>query len=134
MASSLDNDARRRGMLYAFLLSREGWTSMADVAYRLREHYPDYGWVSSFHNSAVRRRITADIEAINESEDYPMIIISGRRGIKLADRDEFERFVQAESGELYRKFKRLRRMIRKAGRDRQIDLEGAVVGAFMEDK
>ena len=110
----------RQDELYAFLASREDWTPMRDVAGHLRSIY-GWGWGSSgFHNSAVRRLITEDIERINQSDEYDMIIISGTKGVKLATRGEFARWATAEYAEIFRKLKRVRKLTDKAGLDGQL--------------
>ena len=124
---------RRRNALYSFLLRQEGWTSLFDTAYNIREHSPDYGWLSNFHNSHIRRMITADIEAINNDPQYQRIIISSRRGVKIADRDEFERWVRAEYAEIFSKLGRVRYLVKKAGLDGQYDLfEEEIHASFAE--
>jgi len=113
----------RQDELYAFLASREDWTPMRDVAGNLREFY-GWGWGSSgFHNSAIRRMITEDIEKINQSDEYDMIIISGTRGVKLATRGEFRRWVKSEYAEIFRKLDRVRHLAKKAGMDGQLSME-----------
>lgn len=112
----------RQDELYAFLATREDWTPMRDVAGHLRPIY-GWGWGSSgFHNSAVRRMITEDIEKINESDEYDMIVISGTRGVKLASRAEFRRWVNSEYAEIFRKLKRVRGLVKKANADGQFDM------------
>lgn len=113
----------RQDELYAFLASREDWTPMRDVAGHLRSIY-GWGWGSSgFHNSAVRRLITEDIERINQSDEYDMIIISGTKGVKLATRGEFRRWVKSEYAEIFRKLERVRNLAKKAGMDGQLSME-----------
>ena len=123
----------RRRALYAFLLDREGWISMFDLAYHMKDMYPGYGWVSNFHNSRIRRMITADIEAINEDPDFPMIIISSTKAVKISTRDEFERWIRAEYAEILKKLGRARKIAKKAGLDGQVLIDGDVaVAAFRE--
>ena len=113
----------RQDELYAFLASREDWTPMRDVAGNLRGIY-GWGWGSSgFHNSGIRRMITEDIEKINQSDEYDMIIISGTRGVKLATRGEFRRWVKSEYAEIFRKLDRVRNLTKKAGMDGQLSME-----------
>ncbi len=112
----------RQDELYAFLASREDWTPMRDVAGNLRGIY-GWGWGSGgFHNSGIRRLITEDIEKINQSDEYDMIIISGSRGIKLASRAEFRRWVSSEYAEIWSKLKRVRKLVDKANADGQMDM------------
>ena len=126
------NERQRQEDLYAYLAAKDRWVPMKHAAIDLEAVY-GWGWGSSgFHNSAVRRKITKDIEAINNSPDFDMIIISGNRGIKLADRGEYEDFVKAELAEIFKKLDRVRKIARKAGLDGQIDLDGQTVRAFEE--
>lgn len=119
----------RQEALYAYLLARgKKWTPMQTVVNCLNE-YPGYG--VNFHNSTARRWLTRDIEAINSSADYEKVIISGNNGIKLATQDEFDRFVAAETKEIFTKLKRLRRIMSKGSVDQFLDLEGKVHEAFM---
>lgn len=76
--------------------------------------------------------LTADIEAVNNSDRYEKTIISGSRGIKLATEDEFESFIAAELAEIFKKLKRIRKLIKKGGKNRQIDIEGRIAEAFKE--
>lgn len=120
----------RRQTLYRFLLSRgDKWTSMEQTTDNIRL-YPAY-FKTTYHNSVARRMLTADIEAINNSDHFDKIIVSGNRGIKLATEPEFERFLSAEFREVFKKLKRLRRIARKGSRDQQINLEGEIAAAFL---
>lgn len=120
----------RRQTLYRFLLSRgDKWTSMEQTTDSIRL-YPAY-FKTTYHNSVARRMLTADIEAINNSDHFDKIIVSGNRGIKLATEPEFERFLSAEFREVFKKLKRLRRIARKGSRDQQINLEGEIAAAFL---
>lgn len=120
----------RRQTLYRFLLSRgDKWTRMEQTTDTIRL-YPAY-FKTTYHNSVARRMLTADIEAINNSDQFEKIIVSGNRGIKLATEPEFERFLSAEFREVFKKLKRLRRIARKGSRDQQINLEGEIAAAFL---
>lgn len=122
----------RQDAVYGVLL-RQGseWISMREIAMKLDDFYPDFAFLD-FHNSAARRMITADIEAINSSHDYEKVIISGNYGIKLADRTEYERFIKSEFTEIFRKLKRIRKMAQKAGLDGQSQIWGEIREAFQE--
>lgn len=112
----------RQDALYAFLAAQEDWTPLREVAWSLKDIY-GRGWGSGgFHNSGIRRMITDDIEQINRSDEYDMIIISGTRGIKLATREEFMRWAAAEYAEIFRKLDRVRHLTEKAGMDGQLRL------------
>jgi hypothetical protein len=131
MRYTCDETTARQEELYSFLLGRgDQWTPMRDI--------PDHLYLTpsprasgNFHNSGARRQLTRDIEAINGSGDYDKIIISGNQGIKLATKDEFERFVRAEMREIFRKIRRVRKILRKGSLDQQQTIRGEIVQAFL---
>ena len=126
-----DENTARREALYSFLLSRgNAWTRMEQATDSV-SLYPAY-FRSVYHNSAARRLLTSDIEAINYSDEFEKIIVSGKRGIKLADETDFDKFIRAEFREVYRKLRRLRKIVKKGSRDQQLDLEGRIAEAFLK--
>ena len=125
-----EEDRARREALYSFLLARgDKWTSMEQATDSI-PLYPAY-FRNSYHNSTARRLLTRDIEQMNGSEKFEKIIVSGSRGIKLATETDFEKFLEAELREVFRKLKRLRRLARKGSRDQQINLEGRIAETFL---
>lgn len=131
MQNTRDENTMRQEKLYRFLLSRGNkWTSMEQTTDCISE-YPAF-FKSNYHNSQARRMLTRDIEAINDSEDYRKIIISGNSGIKLADATEFEKFIRSETAEIFRKLKRVRKLIKKGSKDQQVTLEGEIEEPFIK--
>lgn len=120
----------RQEALYSFLSGKDTWVSMREAAGGIGLYPPFFSAV--YHNSAARRMLTADIEAVNNSDRYEKTIISGNRGIKLATEDEFEDFIVAELAEIFKKLRRIRKLIKKGGKNRQIDIEGRIAEAFKE--
>lgn len=90
-----------------------------------------------FHNTGTRRRISADIQAINDSDVIQKVIIKNTFGIKLASREEFEQYMNAEFAELARRWKRAWKKAKKAGLDGQMKMtfgrERDTVEAFVDD-
>ena len=122
---------QRRKMLYGFLLSRgDKWTPMRDVTKSIIL-YPEL-YNGNYHNSGARRLLTRDIKYINNSSEFEKIIISGDRGIKLANQRECEKFMRSEYREVFRKLKQVRRIGTKVLKDQQMDFEGQVYQAFIE--
>ena len=127
-----EQNALRQEALYRFLLRRgDEWTSMEETTRRV-ELYPHINSnYHSHHNSSARRLLTRDIEKINASDNYEKIIISGNRGIKIADENEFRAFLRSELREIFAKLRRVRQIARKGSRDQQIDIEGRIAQAFL---
>lgn len=126
----------RQKALYNFLLEKgEEWTPQPEVA---RELYREYGNAEcclepkDYHDTTERILISDDIREINISPDFEKIIISNRRGVKLANEAEFDRFIKAQYLATVRKLSRIYKMAKKAGRDKQIDFGGHTVEAFLE--
>ena len=92
--------------------------------------YPTYTR-STYHNSTARRLLTRDIEAVNSADKFEKIIVSGKYGIKLANENDFQKFLKSEFGEIFRKLRRVRTIARKGSKDQQIDLEGQIREAFL---
>ena len=131
MVFTSEENAARQEALYSFLLQRgDKWTSMEQTTDSI-PLYPTY-YRGTYHNSTTRRLLTRDIEAVNSSEQFEKIIISGSKGIKLANESEFYHFLKAEFSEIFKKLKRVRMIARKGGMDQQISLEGEISEAFLE--
>lgn len=125
-----EEDRERREALYSFLLARgDKWTSMEQTTDSI-PMYPTYTR-STYHNSTARRLLTRDIEAVNSSDKFEKIIVSGKYGIKLANENDFQKFLKSEFGEIFRKLRRVRTIARKGSRDQQLDLEGQIREAFL---
>ena len=123
MQCTPEEDRERREALYSFLLARgDKWTSMEQTTDSI-PMYPTYTR-STYHNSTARRLLTRDIEAVNSSDKFEKIIVSGKYGIKLANENDFQKFLKSEFGEIFRKLRRVRTIARKGSKDQQIDLEG----------
>jgi len=125
-------EQERQKELYQFLLDRgDKWTSMEQTTDSI-QLYPAY-FTNRYHNSAARRLLTSDIKMINASDAYDKIIISGSRGIKLANEAEFEHFIRCEYAEVFRKLRQVRKIAKKAALNRQQDIEGEVKEVFLGD-
>ena len=123
----------RQEALYSFLLSRgEKWTHTRQVTDSVNL-YPTYNPKHNYHDTGTRRLLTKDITEINNSSKYEKIIISGDRGIKLANEKEFENFLRHETKEALKKLNYCRRIARKGSADQQIDLEGRITETFLRD-
>ncbi|HOM77665.1 MAG TPA: hypothetical protein PLT50_00465 [bacterium] len=89
----------------------------------------------NFHTSRVRRLMTSDIQAINESDVIQKVIVSTSQGIKIATSEEFDKFIRAEFGQIFRKLKRARKLVKKAGLHNQkrivFNNEREFIEAFM---
>lgn len=129
-----DNYAQERQVaLYDYLISRgDRWTDQRQVTDSINL-YPTFNPSKNYHNSSARRLLTKDIKAINSSDTYFKIIISGSDGIKIATEKEAYSFLKSESKEIFKKLKSVRKMMKKASRDQQIDLEGRIAEAFLKD-
>lgn len=130
MQCTPEEDRERREALYSFLLARgDKWTSMEQTTDSI-PMYPTYTR-STYHNSTARRLLTRDIEAVNSPDKFEKIIVSGKYGIKLANENDFQKFLKSEFGEIFRKLRRVRTIARKGSKDQQIDLEGQIREAFL---
>lgn len=96
-----------------------------EIVRKLWEHYdPFREFVGitdvNFHDSPARHLLTNDIRAINKSDVIQKIIISSNKGVKIANREEFEKYINAEFASIFRKLARTRQKAKKAGLDKQM--------------
>ena len=125
-----EDDKNRICALMLFLYERgDKWTPMAQVTDSV-SLYPAF-FNTNYHNSWARRLLTRDIEYINSTDVFDRIIISGSKGIKIASEDELTDFLKAETVEVFRKLKRLRKIAKKAARDQQLTIEGRIKEVFL---
>ena len=128
----------RQFALYNFLKEcGDVWTTQKNVAYALNEWYDVSFDDNSFHDSVTRHQMTNDIRAINDSNVIQKIIISSPKGIKLANKDEFSRYIRKEIYSAVRRLMRAKRKAEKGNRDGQGRItftkgEREVIEAFIE--
>lgn len=132
----------RQWALYNFLKKRgDEWTTQWKIASII----PEYNYdpmkedTALFHDNPARHIMTADIRAINESGVIQKIIITGRKGVKLATQEEFIHYIKGEFAAVFRKLARVRKKAKKACNDQQYKLtfgkyERDVVEAFINEK
>lgn len=125
----------RQIALYHYLESRgDQWTLQKDVANDLTWYYPLFE-NEAFHDSKARFIMTADIQEINDNEEIKKIIISGRRGIKLANEAEFSRYIKSQYKSVFRKLKRIRIKEKKGRMNGQMLLlsKEELIEAFLQE-
>ena len=127
----------RQKALYKFLLEKgDQWTHQIDVATALSEFYYFRKEKEKFHDSNARHTLTKDIRAISISDEIPKIIVSSGKGIKIANREEWEIYIKSEYKSVFNKLKRVRRKERKGCLDGQMQIynRDAFIEAFLEAK
>lgn len=130
----------RQWALYNYLKSMgDTWTTQYGVAWslsRLDGYYADYDSAENFHDSNARKQMTADIRTINESSIIQKVIISSAKGIKLANSEEFDRYIRKEIMAAVRRLMRAKHKAAKGNLDGQMRLvfnsERDTVKAFID--
>ena len=127
----------RQQVLYQYLIDKgDKWTVQFQICWDLQEWYGISLSADTFHDSQARHRLTADIRAINDSMEADKVILSGGRGVKIANRDEFERHIRKEISSNIRRLLRAKRKLQKGNLDGQMRFttneEQEMVKAFLE--
>ena len=118
----------RRQLLYTWLKENPGFHKMEELTYI----FAPFCHGLPGRDGRVRRVLTADIQAINESTDFPGVIYSGNRGIKFATRDEAIQLSCSTLSEAFRMVRRARAIQRKIGLDGQYTTdERNLIDAFI---
>ncbi len=125
----------RQKELYTFLKEYPNqWVSKEEISYQLYANYPRCYEVSSEHNSRAFALIRQDIRAINRSDEVEKIIVSSKKGYKVATKKEAIRYIE-------RRFKRDLKSLKldwllkkKCGLEGQITIDGEEIKPFIEVK
>ena len=64
---------------------------------------------------------------------FDKIIINSSKGIKLATKEEFNKYINNQYRAIFKKLKKVREVHRKANRNNQIDFMGDFVECFLQD-
>ena len=127
----------RHRALYEYLLDNgDNWVSQAQVARDLYKYFGNGECCiepEDYHNTMERHLLSQSIAEINESMDYEKIIISSGKGIKLANEEEFERYIKNLYISVFKKLRRVRIMEKKGNANGQIDFDGDEVEAFLNN-
>ena len=111
----------RQWALYNALKEQgDTWRVQAEIATLI----PEYKYDGSedwrlFHDNPARHLMTADIRAINESAVIQKVIISSGKGIKIANKEEFDRYIRKERMAAIRRLVRIRIKEKKGNFDGQ---------------
>ena len=131
----------RQWRLYEYLKQHANeWMTQEDLFMRIpAEDYPiqianqDMPW----HDQSARMMITNDIRAINSSDVIQKIIISGKRGVKIATTEEFDESFKARTAALKRAIGRQYKLHKKAELNNQTRITfgsgRSYIEAFMPD-
>ncbi len=126
----------RQWQLYEYLKTTNDWAHLTDLASALE--YGELKKGQTFNNSFARRRLTADIQAINNSDVIQKIIICGRKGIKLASKAEAKAYIDKRRAALLRAWQRHHKLEGKAEMDQQMRIvfnkERDTIEAFMRER
>ena len=129
----------RQFRLYNYLKGRgDEWTTQLNIAIALRDVYPlDEYEIMDFHNSTARHQITNDIRALNKSGMIQKLILSGAKGVKIANKEEFAKYISKQINAAVRRLQYVKQMCEKANRDGQYritmgEYERDVIEAFLK--
>ena len=126
----------RQIALYEYLLAKgDKYTPQVEIARDLFEYYGNGECClapEQFHDTHERHLISKDIAEINGNPDFEKIIISCGKGVKIANEEEFDRYIKAQHKATIRKLARIYKMAKKGNRDMQINCVGHTVEAFLE--
>lgn len=128
----------RQWRLYEYLKERgDEWTTQFDIACALSNHYDADFDKDKFHDSRARLQLTMDIRALNESDVIQKIIMSGSKGVKIANESEFNTYIGREINAAVRRLMRAKKKAEKGNRDGQMRLvlnkERDTIEAFLKE-
>lgn len=126
----------RQKALYEYLMEvGDEWVSQVQVARDLFEHFGNGECClepKEYHNTTERVELSQTISQINFSSEFEKIVISSSKGIKLANEEEFDRYIKGQYKSAIRKLARVYTMEKKGNRHNQMDFGGHTVESFLE--
>ena len=125
----------RQRALYEYLSEvGDNWTSQVQVA---RDLYRYFGNAECFFRAKAISRYNRAFGTFtnnisdNFSSEYEKIVISSSKGIKLANEEEFDRYIKGQYKSAIRKLARVYAMAKKGNRHNQMDFGGHTFEAFL---
>lgn len=115
----------RHFKLYTYLKERgDEWTTQFQIVNDLRDlyHYEEDDLIT-FHDNPARHQLTKDIRTINESDYLPKPILSGYKGVKIANEKEFDIYIGSNINSVIRRLVRLKKLAQKADKNGQLRLK-----------
>ena len=83
--------------------------------------------------SGERVHLLNDLQKIRANPDFEMLPISSSKGVKIANEEEFDRYIKLQYKSASRKLAKVYAMAKKGNRHNQIDLGGHTVESFLEN-
>ena len=128
---------KRQRALYEYLLSKNGeWVSQAEIARELYQYYGNGECCiepKDYHNTTERTVLLRDLQEIKTNPEFEKLAISSPKGIKIANEEEFDRYIKSQYNSAIRKLARIYKMAKKGNRNGQIDFGGHTVESFLEN-
>lgn len=100
----------RQEKLIEFLLTKD-WVKQKTIYHNMQEYY-EVPKGKNFHDTSTREQIAKDIRKINES-NVPYVIVSSRKGVKIAEGEEAKIIVKSYIKATLDKLNRERRKLKK---------------------
>lgn len=111
------------------------WISKAQIVEDLPVLYPRWQEKTSEHHSTAFRQISLDVQQINRDEDIPVVVISSKKGYKVAPNEErANKFIEKELNRALKILKRTHIMTKKVMNDGQIDMLNNIIKAFPNEE
>lgn len=112
---------KRQWALYRYLKDKgDQWTTQYNIVNDLRDWYgyKEDDFVT-FHDSQARHQLTNDIRTINESDYIHKPILSGSKGVKIANKEEWDKYIGSNILSAVNRLKRLKKLAEKADKNGQ---------------
>lgn len=128
----------RHFRLYDYLKERgDQWTTQYEIVCDLKDLYGEMD-CENFHDSTVRQQLTKDIRTINASDYLPKPILSSNRGVKLANKQEFDKYIANNIHSVVNRLKRLKKLAQKGSKDGQYrikmsEYQKEIVESFIDE-
>lgn len=113
---------RQKDLLRHLQANSNRFLTQIEIVVALKEYYriDEISVDVPFHDSWSRHLLTKDIRTINNCDDADVVIISSNKGIKIANEDEFDKYIRNQYASVFRKLARVRKKERKGKLNNQL--------------
>ena len=115
-------------------ISKDKWITKEEICSILSTYYPRHVESNNEHNSSAYALIRIDVREINRSDEVDKIIVSSKKGYKVATKEEAANYIEKRFRRDLKALKLDWHLKNKYGLEGQITIDGEEIKPFIEVK
>lgn len=112
--------------------SSKKWVTKEEICTILSTYYPRHAENNSEHNSSAYAMIRIDVREINKSDEVEKVIVSNKKGYKIATKEEAANYIEKRFRRDLKALKLDWHLKKKCNLDGQLNIDLHEVKAYVE--